>query len=228
VPERIRLAATPPRPALEQLRPCRAEDKERHAGGAVDELIDEVEQTVVGPMEVFEDQNEGPLLGQRLEEPAPRRERLREGAGRMFLVTEADEGREVSCDPAPLGGVGCHHVDRALELLLSLSRPIAFENACLRLHHLAEGPEGEALAVGKGTPLAPGDEVGLLLEHAHELVDEPRLADAGNADERDELYGRLRASPRERVPQDIELASAPDERDSCDVRNVDAYAGTRL
>ena len=36
-------------------------------------MIDEVEQALVGPVEILEDEDEWPRLGHELEEPAPRR-----------------------------------------------------------------------------------------------------------------------------------------------------------
>ena len=39
-------------------------------------MVDEVEQAVVCPVEVLEDEDERVLLGERFEEPPPGRERL--------------------------------------------------------------------------------------------------------------------------------------------------------
>ena len=73
---RVALAAAPAGPPLEQLRPRRADDEQRHAGRPVDEVVDEVEQAVVGPVQILEDEHERALLGERLEEAAPGGERL--------------------------------------------------------------------------------------------------------------------------------------------------------
>ncbi len=61
---------------VEQLRPRGADDEQRDARRPVDEMVDEVEQALVGPVEVLEDEDERALVGDPLEEAAPRRERL--------------------------------------------------------------------------------------------------------------------------------------------------------
>ena len=65
--ERIELAAAPTRPPVEQLRAGRSDDEEWNGRRPVCEVVDEVEQAVVGPVQVFEDEHEGPLLGRCLE-----------------------------------------------------------------------------------------------------------------------------------------------------------------
>ena len=67
----VRLASAPARASLEQLRPRGAEDEQRHPAHPRDQSVDELEQGVVGPVQVFEDEHERPLLGKRLEKPAP-------------------------------------------------------------------------------------------------------------------------------------------------------------
>ena len=62
--ERVRLAAAPTRPPLEQLGPRGADDQQRHADSPVDEVVDEVEQVVVRPVQVFEHQHGRPPLGE--------------------------------------------------------------------------------------------------------------------------------------------------------------------
>ena len=61
---RIQLAAAPRRPPLEQFGPRRAEHEQRHAAGPIDEMVDEVEQALVGPVDVLEHQDERTLLRQ--------------------------------------------------------------------------------------------------------------------------------------------------------------------
>ena len=60
-----------------------------------------------------------------------------------------------------------------------------------------------------------------------ELVDEPALADAGDADEREELRRPLVARALEGVADDAELALAADELRARLVRDVDAEARVR-
>ena len=72
----VRLPTTPVLSPLEQLRPGGADDQQRHRAGPVGQQVDEVQQGVVGPVDVLEHQHGRAVLGERLEEPPPRRERL--------------------------------------------------------------------------------------------------------------------------------------------------------
>ena len=65
----------------------------------------------------------------------------------------------------------------------------------MRLDHLGERPVRDAFAVGQAPALTPVDELGLALDHREELGDEPALADARDADERDELGRSLLRAP---------------------------------
>ena len=98
--ERVGLAAAPAGAPGEQLRPCGSHDEERHTGRPVDEVIDEVEQAVVGPLEVLENEHERPLVGERLEEPAPCGECLSASiAVQLGWGFEAHQGAKVPADP---------------------------------------------------------------------------------------------------------------------------------
>src|SRR5439155_21373 len=72
----VSLAPTPTGPLLEQLRPSRAQDEQRHSAGPVDEFVHEVEQALVRPVEILEDQHDGVSLGKGLDEAPPRCEAL--------------------------------------------------------------------------------------------------------------------------------------------------------
>ena len=73
---RVQLAAAPAGAALEELGPRGRDDEERNIGHPIDELVDEVQEALVRPVDVLDDEDERALLRDRLEEPAPRRERL--------------------------------------------------------------------------------------------------------------------------------------------------------
>ena len=97
----VQLAAAPAGPSLEELRPRAADDEQRDAAQPVDELVDEVEQAVVGPVEVFEHEHERALLGECLEESPPGGEGLAAAvAAEPGVRLQADERAEVRLDPA--------------------------------------------------------------------------------------------------------------------------------
>jgi hypothetical protein len=58
--ERVRLPAAPAWPLLEQLGTRGAENEQGRIANAIGKLVDEVEQTVVCPVQVLEDEHERP------------------------------------------------------------------------------------------------------------------------------------------------------------------------
>src|SRR5262249_20235714 len=168
------------------------------------------------------------LLRNRLEDPSPRREGLGLLLASDSLVAAHPEQRtEVARDPAGVVGIGDHAFDARSELPFRLLHRVALEYPDVRLGHLAESPVADALAVGEAAALPPVDEVGILVGDAEELGDEPALADPGYADEGDELRRPLGAGSRERVPKQVELVTAPDERHRGRLLDVEPEAGTR-
>src|SRR4029078_1206615 len=109
----VPLAAAPAWLSVEELGSCRAEDEERHIRRPFGHLVDEVEQAVVRPVELLEDENERALLGERLEEPPPGRNCL----GRLIATglgarSEAGKRAEVAFHPAGLPGLLQDVLDR--------------------------------------------------------------------------------------------------------------------
>src|SRR5439155_19914971 len=60
---RVQLPAAPPGTPLQELGPRAADDQESNPREPVDQLVDEVEQTVVRPVELFMYQNQPMMLG---------------------------------------------------------------------------------------------------------------------------------------------------------------------
>ena len=218
----------PPQPGrrVEQLRPRGADDEQRHAARPVDEVVDEVEQVVVGPVQVLEHEHERPLARR-----APRRSGARPRTPRRRRRRRPRRRR-----PSPTSGRRCDSTQRRPSTRrphASFARPsavgvVALEDAGLRLDHLAERPEGDAVAVGQAAALPPGDQVRRALDRLEELEHEPALADPRHADERDELRRALvrhagRARPRAARPR----ARATDER-CAPLHAVDADPRARL
>ena len=58
--ERVRLPSAPARAAGEQLRPSSPDHENRNPACPIHEVVDEVEQALVGPVKVFEDEDEWP------------------------------------------------------------------------------------------------------------------------------------------------------------------------
>ena len=109
---RVALSASPARAPIEELGPSRADHEERDAGHPIGERVDEVEQGVVGPVDVLEDEHDGPRLREHLEEAAPGCERL----------AESRRPDRVCC--SPMNGRRCRSIhDRSFSSERSLGRP---------------------------------------------------------------------------------------------------------
>ena len=146
-PHRDRAAPirAPARSAFEQLRAGEGDHEDRVAPAPVEEVLDEVEQAVVGPLEVLEDEGDRARRGDPLEERPPGREELLAAARRCVLDTE--QGQQAGLDPAPFLGVGdvpdedLGDAGPGRRVVVALGQPGPPAD------HLAEGPEGDALAV---------------------------------------------------------------------------------
>ena len=100
-------------------------------------------------------------------------------------------------DPCRLGLVrddaanGIRHFRRRLIGAIGLEYPgLGFDD-------LGERPQRDALPVRQATALTPADEVRIGVDVMEELEDEPALADARFADERDELDDAVASRPFE-------------------------------
>ena len=177
-------------------------------------------------MDVLDDQDERTLLGERLKEPAPSRERLVAAvAANLLLPGEAEKREQMRLD-APLVARPREYVlDRTVDLRRDVRRRVLFEDASLRFDDLAERPQRDPVPVREAAALPPRDELGIRLDGAIEFVHEPALSDPWHAHERKELWGALVTCALEGVTDDAELALAAHEFRARLVRDVDTEAG---
>ena len=155
-------------------------------------MVDEVEQGVVGPMQVLEHQDERMPFRHRLEEPAPRRGRLPLAVVAAAATRlEAGERPDVLLHPGRLLGVGDQVADGRPQLRARLLGGVGLEDPGLGVHHFPERPVGHPLAVRQRPALAPGDEVRVALDSLEELPYEPALADSRDPHQRDQLHRLL-------------------------------------
>ena len=93
---RVKHAGAPARAGVEQLRTCRAEQKDRRVTRKHSDVLEKVEELLLRPVEVFENANERPLACRVLEQ-LPRCPRDFVGRGRRRrLAEERAEGRRGS------------------------------------------------------------------------------------------------------------------------------------
>jgi hypothetical protein len=191
-------------------------------------VLDEVEQPVVGPVDVLEDEHERAPPRDRLEEVPPGGERRPSliGAG-VLGVAEPDERLQVAFDPARLGGDRDEVAHRGVQLGRGGRRAVRLEHAGLGLDDLAERPEGHALGVGRRASETEVDEVQHLVDAAEQLEDEAALADPRLADDRHELRRATAAHAVEDAEQEGQLRAAADERLARRLTDADAPTCTR-
>ena len=112
-------AGAPVGPTFEELRPGEGDDQDRGGPRPLEEVVDEVEQAGVGPLEVLEQEHGRAPLGDPLEEDPPGREQDVAAAGRRRLQPE--QGQEGRLDPAPVVLVGNELGDRRVDPLAAWS-----------------------------------------------------------------------------------------------------------
>ena len=86
---------------LEQLGPSQRDHVEPVAARPLEQVLDEVEQARVGPLQVLEDEHGRIRVRQALEEKAPGREELLP-VGRVFALAGPEQLRERGLDEAAL------------------------------------------------------------------------------------------------------------------------------
>ena len=122
------------------------EEEQRDAGGEVDDVVDEVEQGVLGPVEVLEDDEGGLLVGEVLEEAADGPEQLVLGGA---IGRQADGGGDLRATRSPSGSAGDQRLD------LGSAPPPASSASVMPgglVDELADRPVGDALAVAEAAP----------------------------------------------------------------------------
>ena len=163
-------------------------------------MLDEVEQRILGPVDVLEDEHEG--LGLR--------ELLRPGARRPRELLAAPLALDGGEDPRGEPEQVSHDLDlaRRAELLERLFGGVVVGDARRGLDHLGKGPVRDALAVGQRA----AREDRAAVEARDELAREPALPHPGIAVDREKVGTPVALRAFERVRQQLELRVAADER----------------
>ncbi len=186
--QRLERQHRPGRAHLGELAAGEAADEDRRIAAPAGEVLDEVEEGRLRPLDVVQDEHDGPVPGEGLEEPPH---------GPVELVApRAGLGAADGFDDAPADGV---------RVRLGAERLVEVDAA----HDLDERPVRDPAAVREAGAL---EHERLVTERAHELGREPRLADARLADDRDRAARPLRLGPAQLEPEPGELRGAADER----------------
>ena len=179
-----RLRRRPGGPRLEQLRACEADEQNRGAAREHHEVLEQVQQRRLRPVDVLDDDDERTLAATPLEHPA-------NGPERLLGLCRAVVARS-------------RRAIRADQLAPARRRRAAGSTVAELRDDLGERAVGHAVAVRR----AGADEHGRVgADRADRLVREPRLADPRRADDREPPRGRSRSRGGERV-----RAAAPSSR----------------
>ena len=197
---RAHAAAAPVGADVEQLRTREAEDHQRAVTHPLGHVLDQLEQRLLGPVDVLEDEDQRLRLGHQLR-PFAR------GPGDLLLAALAvNRFEHASGEPEQVGDRLCGAA--LAELLDGDVERVVVGDVRGALDHLGQGPVGDALAVRE----TPAVEDGRSFERGEELVGQAALADARLAVDRDEVRAAVALGAREGVLEQIELVVPADER----------------
>ncbi len=174
---------------LKQLRPGERDHQDRVADRPLQEVVDELDEAGVGPLEILEDENGRALERDALEERPPGVEELGAAARRSVADAEQREERRRQASPLPL--VVDVLREGRVDTLVRPCRVVALEQAGAPPDHLAKRPERHTLAERGRAALVPVDGLGHAVDVLEELPGEPALADAGLARDRQQPHPAL-------------------------------------
>ena len=196
-------------PHVEEIGPRRAEKEDRHTAGRRGDVLDEVEERRLRPVEVVDDDHERPLRRNCLEE-APKRPGSLLGRTAALAQTHRP-GNQTRRHLAVLD-----RLEQSDELLLGI---VAADVA----HDVCERQVGDALAV-RGA--AADHDPGLLAQRPDQLAREPGLPDAGRANDRGQRAAARRHCGVECGAESDQLLPSSHER-SCDRNAERGYVRAR-
>ena len=223
------LPPPPARPPGQQLRPGRTDHQQRHLARPLGQVVDEIKQPIIGPVQILEHQHQRPPLGQGLEELPPRRERLAPAvAADRYTALHAGQRAQVPPHPVRIRAARHHLRGHLGQLGRGLARGVAVQDPCLGLDHLRQRPEADPLPVRKRAALPPADQLRLRLGDPRQLIQQPGLADPRHPHQRDQLRGPLRTDPGQRVAQHAELPFPAHQDRPGLMRHVHPEPGPRL
>ncbi len=170
-------------------------------------MIDEVEQSRVGEVEVLEDHHHRVPIGQALEERAPCGEEL---LG-VDAALEAEQRQQRALDRPALVFVGDVARRRGGNLGARLVGVVRLAQAGSFADHLAQRPEGDALAVARAAPVVPQDQLLQPIDVLEELPGESRFTDSARADDAHQPRPSLAVRGMEQLFEQAHLVLTADE-----------------
>ena len=203
------MPGTPGGAALEQFGPSERQDVDRRVTRPFEQVLNEVEQRLVSPLHVLEDEHRRVDVGQPLDEQPPRREEV---IALIAAFVEREQVRETWLDESPLIRVGKVFLDDGGELGERGQRFLVLCDSRTHPDHVGQRPVGDALAVREASPAVPVRDLSDPVEVLVELPRQPRLADPGDARDRDQVRLALVRADMEEILDLTQLPVAADER----------------
>ncbi len=185
----IRAAADQAGPLVHHLRSAETKEQDRGAGRPLRDVLDEVEERGLGPVDVLDHHNKWSLMRKRLEQLPRRPERL---FVRARLTVEANRAENALGDRIGLFVLP----ERLPEVADVLDDP-------------SERPEGDPFAVGRAVTLEDGR---LATRRQDQFAPESRLADPCGAEHREELSGSAFSGAFVGLSKLSELHDSADQR----------------
>ena len=180
----------PARPLVEQIGAREAEEQHGGAVNPAGEVLEQVEERRLGPVDVLDEDDERPAATELLEEAAHGPERLPARGGVCADCSEHARRHELAV-------LGVAH---------QLAHAVV---ATKRADHLDERPERDPVAVGEA---AAGQNRRVVAQGCAELRRQARLADACRPDDGEQATRICLDGPFVRVAQQLQLVLATDQR----------------
>ena len=206
----VALSRAPGRAPVLEVGTREREHEERDVARPLDEVLDEVEQCAVGPVDVLEHEHRRACLGEPLEEHACRGEEVLLVAHGAFFETE--EVREPRLCKTPFLWIRNVLLDRGSQFLAGIRRLFVLDDPCATANHVGQRPKRDAVAVCKAASGVPPDVAGQPVDIFLELPCETRLSDAADPDNRDEMRPAVFRGGVVELLDQPQLAVASDER----------------
>ena len=204
------LAGAPGRPPLRQFRACERDDEDPLVARPLEQVLDEIEQALVRPLQILEHEHDRVRVGHPLEEQPPRGEELLLLA--LLRSSPPQKLQQPWLDERALFLVEDVLPEGRTKLLRAGLLAFVLGDAAAHPHHVGERPVRDAFAVGEAAAAVPPDRLRDPVEVLVELPADPRLADPGDAGDRDEVRLALVGGRVEEILDQAKLARAADER----------------
>ena len=209
--ERAAAAGAQSRSPVGQLRTGEADDEQRQVADPVDEVLDEVEQPLVGVVQVLDEQQDRTPPGEGLEEPAPAGEQL--ALGEVGGVAgQAEQPGEPDAHERAVGVVLEEVAQRLAELVLDQVEVVVVGDAEPGPDDLRERPVRRVLTEARAPAAVPEHGLGQPVDVLLELPADPRLPDPGRSRHQDQARSAFALGGVQHVLDQSELHGPPHER----------------